>query len=292
MSKESGDPYLRAALRHASDHDTAPPAALEQRILAAAHAATHAAVRAQPWWRRALSALDGLLQPAPAAAFATVMLGTVVALMWRGELAREAMPDVPPPPAEAKAERADTAKTAAPQVPPSGVPAPARQRAAKPAAPPPPPLPTKALPAPVIEAAPQATAVGAASVRADAAPLATPDAAPPSAPTATPRAARLALAETAASDPLAPVFSRLASDDARLSILRELHVASRGRWQRAESLGAGDGQSHSFTDTDGQAIGRLRLDDGAAWWFAADGSTWRATLASSTLASLRERLAR
>ncbi|HWH73241.1 MAG TPA: hypothetical protein VNV16_03145, partial [Methylibium sp.] len=86
------DAHLRAALRHAPDRALDPPAALSREILAAARAA----VAPPPWPRRvrakAAALFDALRRPAAGAAFASLVLATVIGLMWR---------DGPPPEADA-----------------------------------------------------------------------------------------------------------------------------------------------------------------------------------------------
>ncbi|HSV69461.1 MAG TPA: hypothetical protein VLI72_05070, partial [Methylibium sp.] len=86
------DAHLRTALRHAPDRELGPPAAVSARILAAARDAVH-----EPWprrWaRRAVALLDLLRQPAAGAAFASLVLATVIGLMWRDEPPHE--PDAP-----------------------------------------------------------------------------------------------------------------------------------------------------------------------------------------------------
>ena len=95
MDADQIDSRLAAALRHAPDHDAAPPASLDQTILARARAAT----KPPSWWRgfyrHRWSGIDGLLQPAPAAAFVTLVLGTVIGVMWHGEPPAEAIPGAP-----------------------------------------------------------------------------------------------------------------------------------------------------------------------------------------------------
>ena len=110
------DAHLRAALRHAPDRDARPPAELSRRILDAARAAagpapkTTARPAAGPWAR----ARDGLAactawlrHPGATAAFASLMLATVIGVMWR---------DGPPPETE---PAHDGAAPAAPSTAPS-----------------------------------------------------------------------------------------------------------------------------------------------------------------------------
>ncbi len=94
------DPLLSAALRHAPDRDAQPAPELDARILREAHAAlnprtTGPARPAQGLWLRLL---DRLTLPSLAGALGTVVMATVIGLMWR---------DGPPPEpaAEQRAER-------------------------------------------------------------------------------------------------------------------------------------------------------------------------------------------
>ena len=78
------DAWLREALRHAPDADTAAPAALSDAILRQARAATATTPsprptrRASPW----AAAWSWLARPPVAAGFASVMVATLVGLMW------------------------------------------------------------------------------------------------------------------------------------------------------------------------------------------------------------------
>ncbi|HKX42188.1 MAG TPA: hypothetical protein VJO99_13590, partial [Burkholderiaceae bacterium] len=82
------DAWLREALRHAPDADAAPPAALRDAILRQARAAaTIAAPRnassSPTGWRRRLAEVwSWLTGPRVAAGFASLMVATVVGLMW------------------------------------------------------------------------------------------------------------------------------------------------------------------------------------------------------------------
>ena len=115
------DAWLRHALQHAPDADAAPPAALSAAILAQAHAQVrseapaglhHTPTQAAPqagWGARLMAAWRWLAQPPIAAGFASVMLATVVGVMWWGQPLEQALPPrdvplaskpeaVPPPP--------------------------------------------------------------------------------------------------------------------------------------------------------------------------------------------------
>ena len=101
MNNNPIDPHLRAALRHAPDGDMVPPTALDQRIKAAARHALlspHLAGRSRlgwPNWIHWRAWLDHLLAPPAAAALATLALGTVIGVMWQGQVPPEAMPGAP-----------------------------------------------------------------------------------------------------------------------------------------------------------------------------------------------------
>jgi len=140
------DAHLRAALAHAPDRDTGPPAHLSARIRAEALRATTSPPR--PGWRqRLLSSLDLLQRPAIGAAFASLVLGTAIVLIWRdADVPQVMQPNAlkePPaaamrdhaPPAPATPGRAETSPAAdqaeAPAAPPAPKTAeapPARQR--------------------------------------------------------------------------------------------------------------------------------------------------------------------
>lgn len=165
------DAFLRAALRHASDHDTAPPPGLSRSILEAARRATQGrAVDAPPRrWRAALAQrLRSLLhQPGATAALASLMLGTVIGLMWRDGPPPDATLDrdiaAPSPrgdvaalPAPAGAAAAPTKSVTAPTLPTAPTPpaVPARPAPASPAA---------APATPAAKAAPRTSAVKASA---------------------------------------------------------------------------------------------------------------------------------
>jgi hypothetical protein len=103
------DAHLLAALRHAPDRDALPPHEVSERILAAARAAaqsTRAAAQSQPaaarpvlggpapWWQR-LSAW--LMRPQVAASFGTLVVASLVGVMWstRDPLVAEFAPNAP-----------------------------------------------------------------------------------------------------------------------------------------------------------------------------------------------------
>ena len=77
------DARLLAALRHAPDHDASPPRELSARILASAQAAARAARAAEPARDTLGSRLSAwLLRPHLAAAFGTLAVAGLVALIW------------------------------------------------------------------------------------------------------------------------------------------------------------------------------------------------------------------
>lgn len=80
------DARLIAALRHAPDADAAPPAALAQAILRSAReaVAAPAPTAAGSVVQRLRATWSWLARPPVAAGFASVMLATVVGLMWWG----------------------------------------------------------------------------------------------------------------------------------------------------------------------------------------------------------------
>lgn len=110
------DAWLSEALRHAPDAQAAPPAALSDAILRQARAATHAAgtsatARPRPAW---LMAWDWLARPPVAAGFASVMVATLVGLIWWDQpidpnLARPPAADASPAAAPAPVQPAPVA---------------------------------------------------------------------------------------------------------------------------------------------------------------------------------------
>ena len=111
------DAWLSEALRHAPDADAAPSVAVRETILRQARAQAAAAPRpARPLsaWQRFNAAWSWLSGPRIAAGFASVMVATVVGLMWWDRPIDEALR-----PAEAPAT------VAAPAAAPTPTPAPA-----------------------------------------------------------------------------------------------------------------------------------------------------------------------
>ena len=131
------DPLLQQVLDHAPDHALAPDAAVRQSIRVLAHEAVAPSLPAgpvgaeRPWWQRLLGIGGGAGSRMPwNAAFATVLIGVLVTVMWQREPVPGAQLDAPEKERQA--------------APPAPVAAPAPAPAAKPAeAPPsPPPLPS------------------------------------------------------------------------------------------------------------------------------------------------------
>lgn len=104
------DAWLREALRHAPDAQAAPPAALSDAILRHARAATNrertpASQRPVGAWA---AAWQWLARPPVAAGFASVMIATLLGLMWWDQpidptLARPPAPGATPAPPTAQA---------------------------------------------------------------------------------------------------------------------------------------------------------------------------------------------
>lgn len=132
------DPRLRRALDHAPDHSTVPDFRIGKRIRSMAHAAVAPETAqdllpmlpegGQPWWRRLLFGSSAGRSNMPwNAAFATVLVGVLVTVLWQRE-------PVPGPqldsqaPAKAKAPTPPAAPAPASSAPPvSPTPAPSQQ---------------------------------------------------------------------------------------------------------------------------------------------------------------------
>jgi hypothetical protein len=140
------DAHLRAALRHAPDHDVSAPALLGAQILGAARRAVQPppAVSRVARLRAALAATFAMLtRPAGAAAFASVALATVIGVMWRDVTPPEVLPERRASPAVAPATPAAPPVPAPPAAEPSAL---APATTAAPPAPPAPPTTAKAAP--------------------------------------------------------------------------------------------------------------------------------------------------
>lgn len=123
------DPWLAAALRHAPDAADAPPAALSEAILQAAHDTAAAAPVPRPD-RSSPNALlqfwSWLTQPTVATAFTTLVLATAIGVMWWDEADEPHVTRPVPPPAPAIMEKAaepSPAPPTSPAVEPTAVPA-------------------------------------------------------------------------------------------------------------------------------------------------------------------------
>ncbi len=186
MTDDDRDVHLREALRHAPDAQLQPPHALSDLILKEARAkARDASVPARGPRHPLLQVWDWFARPSVATGFASVMVATLVGLMWWDRPMDEALPHRPAPvettvatpapvPAPPAAPVAEAARPAQPAEPPR---APQRKSAAA------------AKPAPVAPPAPEAAAreepavpaaVGAAPAVREAAPPAALSAPPPS----------------------------------------------------------------------------------------------------------------
>ena len=86
------DAWLRAALRHAPDAELGAPPALSAAILREAGAPRPATAHRSPRWRPLWDAWSWLARPPVAAGFASVMVATVVGLMWWDRPPEEALP--------------------------------------------------------------------------------------------------------------------------------------------------------------------------------------------------------
>lgn len=142
------DPWLREALRHAPDAAAGPPAKLDDHILRMGRAAV--APRPAPTppappslGERLMAAWDWLARPPVAAGFASLLVATVVGVMWWGRPLQDSLP----PREEAAAPAAATAPEATAPAP-VAVPAPEPRRT--PAAPP---VATAPAPAPAARSA-------------------------------------------------------------------------------------------------------------------------------------------
>ena len=96
------DPLLKQALDHAPDQAATPDAALRQSIRVLAHEAVAPSLPAgpvgaeRPWWQRLLGIGGGVGSRMPwNAAFATVLVGVLVTVMWQREPVPGAAPDAP-----------------------------------------------------------------------------------------------------------------------------------------------------------------------------------------------------
>ena len=122
------DAWLSEALRHAPDADAAPSVAVRETILRQARAqAATAPMPARPAsaWQRFNAAWSWLSGPRVAAGFASVMVATVVGLMWWDRPIDEALRPVEPPATVAAPEAAPAPAPAAPAAEPPAATTPA-----------------------------------------------------------------------------------------------------------------------------------------------------------------------
>lgn len=133
------DPLLQQVLDHAPDHAATPDAALSQSIRVLAHEAVAPSLPAgpvgaeRPWWQRLLGIGGGAGSRMPwNAAFATVLVGVLVTVMWQREPVPGAAPDAP------MQEHPAAPVPAAPPTPVTPAPASASKPAEAPLPPPPP----------------------------------------------------------------------------------------------------------------------------------------------------------
>ncbi len=112
------DAWLTQALRHAPDADAAPPAELGETILRAARNAVKASQAAAPARANPLGQLwSWLARPSVAAGFATVMVATLVGVMWWDKPLDETLPQAAAPATTATAERNAAPPAAVPAAP-------------------------------------------------------------------------------------------------------------------------------------------------------------------------------
>ncbi|HUG22829.1 hypothetical protein [Piscinibacter sp.] len=302
------DAWLREALRHAPDAQLGAPPSLGERILREAKAKARTGAAAPP--RGAIArGWAWLARPPVSAGFASVMVATMVGLLWWDQ-------SPPPTPPTPPTPTSQTAQTAPPMAPAPEMPA---ETAQTPAAPPP------AAPARSETRSPAADAPEVAPKRrarettpsAGATSAATADAAAKAMAPAPAAERQVAEPATAQTDPSlrsfargAPAVASLAPRDTRLAALREslADEAPRWSWQRppssaqpmTEPLRAWFAQLEAATagrwepDTLGTAAAapelRLLHDGRMQHRFGFDGNTirWETTPAEAA-APLRQR---
>lgn len=185
------DPWLREALRHAPDGDAGPPPRLDDHILRMGRAAvaprpTPAPAAAPGLAARLLAAWDWLARPPVAAGLASVLLASVVGVMWWGRPLQDTLPPREAPMADTHATTDDGA--AGRSAPAAALPAPSAPAPTIAAAPaqPPKPAPPATTPARKL-AAPEPPPAAVAPP-----PPAAPPAPPPAAPAPPPAPAAAA----------------------------------------------------------------------------------------------------
>ena len=270
------DAWLRAALRHAPDAELGAPPALSAAILREAGAARAVAARPSSVWQPLWDAWSWLACPPVAAGFASVMVATVVGLMWWDRPLEEALPRpadarvadarvmapvgaapasipgaslaIAPPPAviAEAAPVAEKAKAAAPK-PQARPPAPAlrseaRARAADAAAPA---QATRAAQNERAEQAPAAPVAEPEAARKMAAPAPAADAA--TAPPPAMEAARPAQGAAALTRPAAASATARSAARSSFAVLRADILAQPLRWTWLLETGSGTGTAHAMT---------------------------------------------
>ena len=292
------DAWLAEALRHAPDADAAPPAALREAILREARAASAGsrAVPAPSTAHRLLAAWSRLARPPVAAGFASVMVTTVIGLMWWDQPIDETLQRPPMP-----------TSTSAPgvQPPAAAAPSPAADRTG--VRPTPPTLPTR--PAPAVRADKAAGDQGATAPTLrmrESTPLPKDSPAP-----ATSGALTSAPRKSEAAAPTAPLTEWLASvaeqpqrwswqrsDNAQPMSpalrrwLQQLDRAAASQW-RAPPGAARPGEGSAVRlYRDDTLYATLRLDDDAVWLDPASPAArpLRAALPAAALADLKRAL--
>lgn len=325
------DAWLTQALRHAPDADAAPPSELSDTILRAARNAVKTPQAAMPARTNPLLQLwSWLARPSVAAGFATVMVATLVGVMWWDQPLDDTLPPAVAP--AATAERDAAAPVATPPAPePAEAKAEARveKEAPRAAARPVPPAPAQAArkrvaEAPVASAAdePRQGSADAAAPRA-AAPSAFPAPAPapqraaaPAPATANAAKSSGAVARDELGEQRAERTSAFAKSAARATPV--IDEPERWRWQR----GAGpqpmtpalQGWLAQLDRTarwrpangapppaaagnvlqlwrDDSLRATIQLGDDAVWLTPADGAPLMAPLAPAIAASLKTSLA-
>lgn len=304
------DAHLLAALRHAPDHDVAPPAQLTAAIL---DQAQHAL---RPRWReRWRAAFARLAQPVPMAAFGTLAMATLIGVLWSGRELPEAAPA-----AMAESVAASAAPAAATVTAPNSAarevardaearapaPRPAPKPTAKPAAPAaavearqdaaPERLSLRDAPAAPREALAKSSADDSAAARARSEAAAAPALGAIAPTAATPLAAPSAEIDAATgAGPARNVQWRLTPQRsvghgaAQRDWWSALLSTTRGRWQRVQA-GTASGEPESLTLViDGAPRGHLSFEtEAVVWRDGGSGAAWRAPLATETLRAWRE----
>ena len=126
------DAWLSEALRHAPDADAAPSVAVRETILRQARAAAASSsprASGSSAWQRFNAVWSWLSGPRVAAGFASVMVATVVGLMWWGRPIDEALRPVEPPATVAAPAAAPAPVQTPSSEPPPSLPAPTAEAA-------------------------------------------------------------------------------------------------------------------------------------------------------------------